>query len=89
MLHRGASVPQQSKMVLSRLKESRDNRALQDSQEVMSRHAFELCGCVLGASMADSRRVKVRAGDMQVVPCALKCVPAHSETATVIQTCAG
>lgn len=36
LLHGGPSVPQQSKMVLLKLRQNRDNRALRDSQQAVS-----------------------------------------------------
>lgn len=72
------------------------------SQEAVSSCAFELCGCVLSTSTLLTRKVPWTVctwlvaggsvlgwGDMQVVPCALKNMPAHSESAAVIQTCTG
>lgn len=83
LLHSGTSVLQKNKMVLSRLTQNRDNRALRDSQEAMSSHAFELCGCVLSSSMAGSRRVKVRAGGYAA---GALCLETHASTLSQLQS---
>lgn len=85
----GTSVPQQSKTALSRLRQNRANRPLWDSQEAMPSCAFELCGRVLGTFVAVAGWSKRGRGGVKVVPYALKHMPAHSESAAVIQSCTG
>lgn len=81
---------------------NRDNRSLKDSHQAVSSHAFELCGCVPSTSALLTWKMpwigytglvaggsELGRGDMQVVPCALKHISAHSELAAVIQTCTG
>lgn len=102
MLHSGPSVPQQSKLVLWRPRQNRDNRALRDSQQAASSCALECCGCVPSTStpliwkMPWTGRTWLAAGgsalgqgDRQAVPCASKHISAHSEADAAIQTCSG